>query len=94
VRAISSCESKTGRSAQTLASRVAWNRTGRLRVAVDALASAAIESHDMHKSLVKHRTHRIDPNGSDGYFLLIALISTFLISTLAIVVGLSFALMA
>lgn len=48
----------------------------------------------MHKSLIKHRLHRIDPNGSDGYFLFIALIATFVLSTLAIIVGLGFALMA
>ena len=45
----------------------------------------------MHKSLAKHRSHRIDPNGSDGYFLFIALVSAFVLSTLAIIVGLGFA---
>jgi hypothetical protein len=48
----------------------------------------------MHKSLAKHRHHRIDPNGSDGYFLFIALASAFVFSTLAIIIGLGFALMA
>jgi hypothetical protein len=47
----------------------------------------------MHKSLEKHRSHRIDPDASDGYFLFLALVSTFVISTLAIIVGLGFALM-
>jgi hypothetical protein len=48
----------------------------------------------MHKSLEKHRSHQIAPHGSDGYFLFIALASAFVLSTLAIIVGLGFALMA
>jgi hypothetical protein len=46
----------------------------------------------MHKSLAKHRHHRIDPYGSDGYFLFIALASAFVFSTFAIIIGLAFAL--
>jgi len=52
------------------------------------------ESPNMHKSLVKHRPHRLEPNDSDGHLLFVALISAFVLSTLAIVVGLGFALMA
>lgn len=48
----------------------------------------------MHKPLPKNRLHLPDPDDSDGYFLLVALISAFALSTLAIVIGLGFALIS
>jgi len=51
----------------------------------------------MDKLLAKHRAHAmkhhgIRPDGSDGYYLFIALISAFVISTLTILIALGFAL--
>jgi len=46
------------------------------------------------KPFAKHRLNRPDLHGSDGYFLFIALISAFVLSTLAIIIGLGFALIA
>lgn len=48
----------------------------------------------MYKSFAKHRLRRIEQNESDGYFLFLALISAFVLSTLAIIIGLGFALIA
>lgn len=47
----------------------------------------------MHKPL-KHQLNMDENDGSDGYFLLIVLISAFLLSTVAIMIGLGFALIA
>lgn len=47
----------------------------------------------MHK-LLKHQLNTDENDGSDGYFLLIVLISAFLLSTVAIMIGLGFALIA
>jgi len=46
----------------------------------------------MHKSIEKHPPHRFEHSVSDGYFLFIALISAFVVSTLAILLGLGFAM--
>jgi hypothetical protein len=49
----------------------------------------------MQKSLSKYRPHRtdsIDSDASDGYYLLIALLSVFVMSTLAIMLGLGLAM--
>ncbi|HVZ05699.1 hypothetical protein [Hyphomicrobium sp.] len=51
----------------------------------------------MEKLFEKHRAHAmrphaIRPDGSDGYYLFIALISAFVISTLTILIVLGFAL--
>ncbi|CEJ88986.1 conserved hypothetical protein [Hyphomicrobium sp. GJ21] len=47
----------------------------------------------MHNPL-KHQLNVNEDDDSDGYFLLIVLISAFLLSTVAIMIGLGFALIA
>lgn len=48
----------------------------------------------MHKPLTKQLLNLSENDGSDGYVLLIVLISAFLLSTVAIMIGLGFALIA
>lgn len=47
-----------------------------------------------HWPLSRHWLNLSDPDQSDGYFLFVALISAFVLSTFAIIIGLVFALIA
>lgn len=48
----------------------------------------------MEKFIGKHHSPRIQTDGSDGYYIFIAVITIFVISTLAILAGLGLALIA
>ena len=59
-----------------------------------AAATAKFERNVMEKSIGKRHSPRVQPGESDGYYLFIAVITIFLISTLAILAGLGLALIA
>lgn len=48
----------------------------------------------MEKFLVKHHSPALKADGSDGYYIFVAVIIIFAISTLAIFIGLGLALIA